>query len=88
MKFSTIVSYKVIETDKALVLLYAGDKLGGNRPGTFELIIADLGTCCEFMARYTHERANGRDPVDARTWALKGAQIHQPTELDAAGGKH
>lgn len=86
MKISTIVSYKVVETDKALVLLYAGDKLGGDRPDTFELIIADLDTCCEFLARYTHERARGKNPMDARRYALKGARIQQPTELDK--GRH
>lgn len=81
MKFSTIVSYKVVETDKALVLLYAGDRVAG-RPGTHELVIADLTTCCEFMARYTAERASGRDPADARTWALKGARVLEPVEMD------
>lgn len=87
MKLSTIVSYKVVESEKAIVILYASDKL--NMPNSFELVIADLATCCEFLARYTHERAQGRNPMDARTWALKGARIHAPTELDAGrNGSH
>lgn len=72
MKLSNIVSYKVIESEKALVILYASDKL--NMPGAQELIIADLATCCEFMIRYCEQRSDGKEPLQARELALRGAR--------------
>lgn len=80
MKISTILQYKVVEADKALAIINAADSL--QRAGTVELIMSDMATCCEYLARYTHERARGAHPRDAHSYALKGAKVITPGDLD------
>lgn len=73
MKLSTIVSYKVVEGEKYLVMCYSGDRIA--MPGAIELVIGDLPTCAEFIARYTEHRAAGHPVEKAKELALRGARI-------------
>lgn len=82
MKLSTIVKYKVVEAPKALVILYASDKV----PGSVELVIADLATCCEFLMRYSEARATGNDVEHAKELALRGARMMHAEVAPANGG--
>ena len=77
MKLQTFVNYKVIEAEKAILVLYNGDFY--RAPGAIELVIAPLEVCFEFLQRYVEHRSKGKDPLEARRLALRGARIiNQP----------
>ncbi len=72
--------YKVCEFDSGIIIIGSRDNL--QRPGVVNLIIADLPTCGEYLARYCFERAAGKDPQAAHAEALKGARVIQKGHLD------
>jgi hypothetical protein len=77
---NTLQLYKVCEFNSGIVIIGSRDNL--QRPDTVELIIADLPTIGEYLARYCYERANGKDPKAAHAEALKGARVIAKGHLD------
>lgn len=79
---SDLAQYKVCEFDSGIIIIGARDHL--QRPGVINLIIADLPTCGEYLARYCYERVHGKDPKAAHAEALKGARVIAKGHLDQA----
>jgi len=79
MNISQFLQYKVCEIGTpgqpggGIVILDRDDKL--KYPVVHELIIADMPTCCEYLARYTDARARGKTWRDSHTEALRGADV-------------
>lgn len=79
MQISKFLQYKVIEADSHVSIIPAKRVV----QGAIECIAADIQTCCEYLARYTEERARGKEPKEAHQQALKGAKVIQKGHLDA-----
>lgn len=77
---SPLQMYKVCEFDSGIIIIGGRDNL--QRPGVVQLIVADLPTCGEYLARYCYERAAGKDPKAAHAEALKGARVIEKGHLD------
>lgn len=73
MKISDTAQYKVIEAEHCLLIVDVTTQI--NVTTGVELIIANMVTCAEYIARYGYERAQGRGIRDAHKQALKGASI-------------
>jgi len=84
MNLSGILTYKVIEADQLLAIVHADAHIA--QRGGIELIIGTLPVCCEYLARYTNERASGLTPDDAHRVALKGAHVVGSGGLSAVNG--
>lgn len=80
MHISQFLQYKVIEADKHVSIIEAKQTV----QHAIELIVADMPTCGEYVARYTHERAAGKNPPEAHREALKGARVLQKGHFDRA----
>lgn len=80
MNISRFLQYKVIESEQHLSVIPAARVV----QGAIELIIADMPTCGEYLARYTHERADGKAPKEAHQAALRGARVLQKGHFDRA----
>lgn len=73
MKISDTAQYKVIEAEHCLLIVDVTTQI--NVTTGVELIIANMVTCAEYIARYGYERSQGKGIRDAHTQALKGASI-------------
>lgn len=80
MNVKPLALYKVVEFDKGVIILNAVDAL--KRPDARYLIVADFATCGEYLARYCHERSQGRDVLTAHQAALRGARVIQRGHSD------
>lgn len=69
MNLTEIQQYKVIEHDKAIAIVGPADSM----TGAHNLIIGDIVTCTRFLVRYVEQRLRGKEPVEARDMALRGA---------------
>lgn len=78
MQISKFLQYKVIESEQHLSVIPARRVV----QGAIELVIADIPTCCEYLARYTEERATGKEPKEAHQVALRGARVIQKGHFD------
>lgn len=71
MNVSPLLQYKVIEAEQHISIVPSKAVV----PGANNLIIANMPTCCEYLARYTEHRANGKEIKEAHELALRGANI-------------
>lgn len=78
MQISKFLQYKVIEAGTHLSII-SGRQVVRD---AIELIIADMPTCCEYLARYTEERAAGKQPRESHQVALRGARVIQKGHFD------
>lgn len=78
MQISQFLQYKVIEADTHVSIIPGRNSVRG----AIELIVADMPTCAEYLARYTYERAGGKAPKEAHQVALRGAKVLQKGHLD------
>lgn len=85
MKISPLALYTVVEFDAGILILPAANRLPGRQARY--LIQASLPICGEYVARYTHERAQGRDITEAHAQALKGARVIQTGGKDGTQGR-
>lgn len=77
MFINGVALYKVVEFDHGVIVLNALDKMT-DRPSAVELIVADIRTCGEYLARYLHARgdgAAGKSMAEAHRQALQGAIV-------------
>ena len=81
MHISKFLQYKVIEAETHVSVIPSRQTVRG----AIELVIADIPTCCEYLARYTEERARGKEPKEAHQIALRGAKVIQKGHLDGKG---
>jgi hypothetical protein len=82
VKTSKLLNYKVVECDTSIVIV--PENLVVAMPGACNLIIANLPTCCEYLARYTEHRAGGKEIREAHQLALRGANILSRGAMDGA----
>lgn len=71
MELSPLLQYKVIEAERVIAIV----PHNGVVPGANNLIISDMPTCIEYLARYTEHRMDGKDIPKAHELALRGAKI-------------
>lgn len=79
MQITDTEAYKVIEAEHCLLIIGVTTKISVTK--YVELIVANMVTCAEFIARYGYERSQGRGIRDAHREALKGAQIILQREI-------
>lgn len=80
MNIHPTLLYKVVEFSAGLSIV-AQDSIV-NMPGVTNLIIASMPTCCEYLARYTEQRARGKEPKEAHQLALRGANVVSKGNMD------
>jgi hypothetical protein len=73
MNINPLLQYRVVEFLNGVVIVPSEAIV--NMPQCSNLIIADMRTCCEYLARYTEHRANGKEVKEAHELALRGANV-------------
>jgi hypothetical protein len=74
MKISDLEIYKVVELDHLIAIVGYNVKIA---QGGAELMAGPMPAVCEYLARYTYERAGGKDIDAAHKSALIGAKVVQ-----------
>jgi hypothetical protein len=82
MKMSHFETYKVVECGDFLAIMRPQDNFNDHKKA--DLIVSDLPTCCEYLARYTYARAGGKSIDDAHREALAGARVIKAGSRDLA----
>jgi hypothetical protein len=82
MKMSHFLQYKVVECSEFIAIMKPQDKF--NDYNAQDLIIGDLPSVCEYLARYTHARSAGKEIDDAHREALAGATVIKAGGRDLA----
>lgn len=76
MNINGVALYKVVEFEGGILLMNALDKMTDRK--NVELVIADVRTCGEYLARYLYARgdgAAGKSMAEAHRQALEGAIV-------------
>lgn len=71
MEVNPLLQYKVIEAERVIAIV----PHNGMVQGANNLIISDMGTCVEYLQRYTEHRLAGKEIKEAHELALHGARI-------------
>lgn len=84
MLITDFSQYKVVEGEHFLMIV--GADIGVNDPKSVDLIISNMTTCAEYIARYGYERSQGLGIRAAHKEALKGARIIAAKPLNIPPG--